>query len=343
MIRGLVLLFVLAAGSAWAARTLTNDDVTKLVRAGIGDQVIVTMIEGSDTAFDTSVGTVLALSRAGVSDAVIAAMVKAGQPDPAESHTEVDVPVPSATSAMAGSMFRETLRSGGAGPAMVVIPAGRFQMGCLSNDDACLDVEKPVRVVAIPVPFALSVYEVTSAEYDRFARPYREHDADSGRRPAVDVSWNDAQKYAAWLSEQTGARYRLPSEAEWEYAARAGTTTKYHWGDGIGRNRANCDGCRSQWDDMRTAPVGSFQANGFRLHDMHGNAFEWVEDCWNESYAGAPSDGSAWRQGDCGSRVMRGGTFSYHPRYLRSASRGKDSAGSRSRKVGFRVARTLTP
>ena len=345
MLRRFVLVLVLAAVSASAARTLTNNDVAKLVRAGIGEDVIVAMIEASDTAFDTSVGAILALSNAGIGDKVIAAMVKAGkaETEPGGPTAGGHAPVPTATTAVAGSLFREALRSGGAGPAMAVIPAGRFRMGCLSNDDACVDVEKPVRDVVIAVPFALSVYEVTAGEYDRFARPHREHDPDSAQQPAVNVSWHDARRYAAWLTEQTGAQYRLPSEAEWEYAARAGTTTKYHWGDGVGRNRANCDGCRSRWDDMRTAPVGSFEPNRFRLHDMHGNAFEWVEDCWNESYAGAPSDGSSWLQGNCGARVLRGGTWSYDPKYMRAASRDKDSTGSRNRKVGFRVARPLAP
>ena len=159
----------------------------------------------------------------------------------------------------------------------------------------------------------------------------------------INVSWEDAQGYVRWLSRKTGEEYRLLSESEWEYVARAGTRTRYWWGDEIGRNRANCDGCGSRWEDRQTAPVGSFSANGFGLHDVHGNVWEWVEDCWNESYAGAPRDGSAWESGECGRRVLRGGSWYNNLRYLRSAFRGRNSAGNRYMFIGFRVARTLTP
>ena len=160
----------------------------------------------------------------------------------------------------------------------------------------------------------------------------------------MNVDWNHAQTYAMWLSEKTGKMYRLLSEAEWEYVARAGSGTwKYSWGNEIGRNRANCEGCGSRWDGKQTAPVGSFGANGFGLHDVHGNVWEWVEDCWNGTYAGAPTDGSAWEQGDCNLRVLRGGSWNYEPRDFRSAVRGWNSAGYRSYSFGFRVARSLTP
>ena len=136
-----------------------------------------------------------------------------------------------------------------------------------------------MREVTITRPFALSVHEVTFADYDRFTHPNKVADAGwgRGRRPVVYVSWDDAREHVAWLSAQTGAEYRLPSEAEWKYAARAGTTTKYGWGDDIGSNRAACSGCGSQWDREQTAPVGSFRANGFGLYDMHGNVWEWVQ------------------------------------------------------------------
>ncbi|MCY4026289.1 MAG: formylglycine-generating enzyme family protein [Acidobacteria bacterium] len=160
----------------------------------------------------------------------------------------------------------------------------------------------------------------------------------------IDVSWEDARAYAEWLSAETGERYRLPSEAEWEYAARAGTTTAYSWGADIGQNRANCDGCGSRWDNEQTAPAGSFAANAWGLHDMHGNVWEWVEDCWHDSYAQAPADGSAWtRGGDCGRRVLRGGSWYLNPWGLRSALRSWFGVRGRYRDVGFRLARTLTP
>ena len=202
-------------------------------------------------------------------------------------------------------------------PKMVAIPGGRFRMGCVSGLD-CDDEEFPVHEVQVEA-FELGKYEVTFEEYDRFTAATGRSAADDegwgrGRRPVINVSWEDAVAYTRWLSEQTGQRYRLPSEAEWEYAARAGTEAKYSWGNQIGRNRANCDGCGSRWDNSQTAPVGWFGANGWGLHDMHGNVWEWVQDCWNDSYRGAPTDGSAWQQGNCSRRVLRGGSWYGSPR-----------------------------
>ena len=160
----------------------------------------------------------------------------------------------------------------------------------------------------------------------------------------INVSREDAQAYAAWLSAQTGKNYRLPSESEWEYAARAGTTTAYSWGNEIGVNRANCDGCGSAWDDTQTAPVGSFAANAFGLFDMHGNVEEWVEDCYDNTYTGAPSDGSA-RSG-CGASVpvvVRGGSWFYVWQFLRSAFRFGYSLSNRGNNLGFRLVQDLDP
>ena len=198
---------------------------------------------------------------------------------------------------------REVIAS--ATPEMVVIPAGIFRMGCVSGRK-CESDERPIRDVAI-AGFAMSKTEVTFDQWDICTEHggcrrvkdviYRIHKEPGegwgrGNRPVINVSWDDAQSYVSWLSRETGEEYRLPSEAEWEYAARAGSSTAYWWGDKIGRNRANCKGCRSRWGE-RTAPVGSFAANGFGLHDMHGNVWEWVEDCYFDSYRGAPGDGSA--------------------------------------------------
>ncbi len=242
-----------------------------------------------------------------------------------------------------GCVFQDRLSGGGEGPAMVVVPAGRFHMGCLS-DAACVADEAPVHEVVIAAPFALSVYEVTFEDYDRFSLPVQVDDAawGRGRLPMINVSWDDAQDYAEWLSMQTGAHYRLPTEAEWEYAARAGTVTKYHWGDEVGMNRANCDGCGSPQDLGQTVPVGSFPTNGFGLHDMHGNVWEWVEDCLNGSYTGAPFDGSAWVTGDCMRRMVRGGSWFNNTRTMRAANRLRLAPHMRLIHVGFRVARTLT-
>ena len=249
---------------------------------------------------------------------------------------------------MVGKVFRDPLRSGGEGPQMAVLPAGSFRMGCLSNDGDCEDYEKPVHSVTIPRPFAVSVHEVTFEDYDRFARASGADMPDDegwgrGRRPVINVLWKDAKRYVAWLSSQTGEEYRLLSEAEWEYAARAGTATKYSWGDEVGRNRANCNDyrCGDRWE--KTAPVGSFEPNAFGLYDMHGNVWEWVADCWNGSYEGAPFDGSAWMQGYCEMRVLRGGYWFNDPRTLRSADRNWYATGDRYSGIGFRVARTLTP
>jgi formylglycine-generating enzyme required for sulfatase activity len=164
-----------------------------------------------------------------------------------------------------------------------------------------------------------------------------------GRQPVIYVSWDDAQAYVAWLSKMTGKAYRLLTEAEWEYAARAGTTTAYFWGDEIGKNNANCGGCGSQWDGRQTAPAGSFAPNAFGLYDMLGKVFEWVEDCSHDNYNGAPTDGSAWTAGDCKSRVVRGGSWGINPQYLRAAYRDGVTTGARLSSLGFRVGRTLTP
>jgi formylglycine-generating enzyme required for sulfatase activity len=141
----------------------------------------------------------------------------------------------------------------------------------------------------------------------------------------------------------TGQPYRLLTEAEWEYAARAGSTTAYYWGVEIGRGNANCNGCGSKWDNLQTSPVGSFAANQFGLYDMAGNVWQSVQDCYHDDYNGAPTDGSAWTSGDCSRRVFRGGSWDYDPRDLHAASRLGGSSGGRDDVLGFRVGRTLTP
>ena len=237
-------------------------------------------------------------------------------------------------------------------PLMVVVPAGSYRMGSPSCEQGRRDFEGPVHEVTTGAPLAVGRYEVTFAEWDACARdggcPRGEGIAGDrgwgrGRRPVINVSWHNAKRYVNWLSQKTRKPYRLLSESEWEYAARAGTETAYSWGDETGVNRANCDGCGSQWDDSKTAPAGSFGANAWGLHDMHGNVYEWVEDCWNDSYAGAPADGSAWLRGDCDRRVMRGGSWLTLPSFLRAAYRFWFTSGFRLDSLGFRVARTLAP
>ena len=248
--------------------------------------------------------------------------------------------VPELVLPRAANTFRDTLNSGYEGPEMVVIPAGRFNMGCVSGQN-CEGDELPVHEVVIVRPFAMSKFEVTFEDYDRFTQLDEVDDEGwgRGRQPVVNASWDDATAYAAWLSEQTGKRYRLPSEAEWEYAARAGSTTQYGWGDDIGRNRANCVDCRDPWDN--TAPVGSFSANAWGLHDMHGNVWEWVQDCYSNTYAGVPTDGSASISENCSQRVLRGGSWATIPDNTRSAYRSRNSPRFRYPGFGFRLVRDL--
>lgn len=230
-------------------------------------------------------------------------------------------------------------------PEMVVVPAGSFRMGSTASE-AGRDDEGPVHRVTIAKPFAVGKYEVTVSEWEVCAEEgWCSRVGGSDGQPVVNVSWYDAGNYVRWLSLQTGESYRLLSEAEWEYAARAGTQTRYAWGDDIGRNRANCQECGSRWDGTPAAPVGSFSPNAYGLHDLHGNVSEWVDDCWHQSYAGAPSDGETWRrgQGNCAYRTVRGGAGTDIPENVRSAVRDRNAVGKKRDDLGFRVARTLGP
>ena len=216
----------------------------------------------------------------------------------------------------AHDQFKECTRC----PGMVVVPAGSFLMGSPSSadtEDADTD-EFPQHPVTIGQRFAVSEFEVTFENWDTCYElggcRLRPDDYGWGRgdRPVILVDWDDAQQYVSWLSQQTGKTYRLLSEAEWEYAARGGTTTSYSWGNDIkvgDKAMANCFACGSQWDDKETAPVGSFAPNAFGLHDTLGNVWEWVDDCYHTSYDGAPADGSAWQTNDCNQRVIRGGSW----------------------------------
>ena len=232
-------------------------------------------------------------------------------------------------------------------PEMVVIPAGEFMMGSPEGEEGRSVDEGPRHKVKIREAFAVGKYEITFEEWDACVsgggcEGYRPGDEGwgRGRRPAINVSWKDAKAYVAWLSEKTGKYYRLLTEAEWEYAARAETGTRYYWGDEAGLV-AKCVGCDEQ-NEQKTRTVGSFGPNGFGLHDVHGNVWEWVEDCWHDNYKGAPTDGTAWTSwGNCGWRVLRGGSWGDEPRNLRSAIRYRYGAGYRISSFGFRVARTL--
>ncbi len=233
-------------------------------------------------------------------------------------------------------------------PEMIVIPAGGFTMGSPATEQGRFDNEGPQHQVTLAKPFAVSKFDVTFADWDACVSVGgcpKAGDSNWGRdtRPVINVGWDDAQTYVAWLSKMTGQPYRLLTEAEWEYAARAGTTTAYYWSDEIGTGNANCVGCGSQWDAKQTSPVGSFKPNAFGLYDMAGNVWQWVQDCYHPYYNEAPIDGSAWPSGDCSNRVVRGGSWYTDPRNLRSALRNWLTSDYRDVSLGFRVGRTLTP
>ena len=257
-----------------------------------------------------------------------------------------------------GGVFRDCTEC----PEMVVIPAGEFVMGSPESELGRFRGEGPRHTVRIERPFALGKYEVTFAEWDacvadRGCNGYRPDDEGWGRdkRPAINVTWDEASAYLSWLSRKSGKRYGFASESEWEYAARAGTTTARFWGEDADRGCGSANlhdrtSMRSNkmiiWTHHKcddgyalTAPVGSFTANAFGVHDMLGNVSEWTEDCRNDSYKGAPNDGSVWFRGKCELRVLRGGSWSKPPRAVRTAFRW--SSGGFQHDVGFRVARTL--
>lgn len=225
-------------------------------------------------------------------------------------------------------------------PPLTAIQPGSFSMGSTE----LFPFEGPVHQVTIRKPFLLGVHEVTFAEWDACVADggcaYSPPDRGAGRgnRPVSNLDWNDAQQYVAWLSRKTGKTYRLPTESEWEYAARAGGSTAYPWGGAMEKGRAQCVGCNPE-PAAAAAPVGSFPANAFGLFDMTGNVAEWVEDCWNDSFKGAPADGSAWTRPRCPERVLRGGSFNTDQRYVRSASRYKYDFDVRFYTNGMRVAR----
>ena len=257
-----------------------------------------------------------------------------------------------------GARFQDTLASGGAGPLLVVIPAGEFRMGCVSGI-LCEADEQPVRTVTVAQSFAIGVHEVTFEDYDRFVaatggvRPGDERWG-RGRHPVVNVNWEEARAFTTWLSAETGAHYRLPTEAEWEYAARAGTETPWftgsdptvlcRFGNGAdqtsGETQANA-AC-SDGVGHRSAVVGRYEANGFGIHDTLGNLWEWVEDCYVAGYAGAPTIAAeAVLRTDCPTRSLRGGGMNTNPDGLRSANRERNAASLSLHYIGFRVLREL--
>ena len=279
----------------------------------------------------------------------------AATPPPAPT---AEAPVPEAPRRDPGTVFHDCTEC----PQMVVLPPGTFLLGSASSEVSIHSNEGPQRRITIARPFAVATKVITFDQWDACSasdgckgRYPSDQNWGRGDHPVINVSWEDAQDYIAWLNEkvrrlpqfagykgETGP-YRLLSEQEWEYAARAGTKTVYYWGDGHGNGNANCDGCGSEWDNKQTAPVGSFAPNAFGLYDMAGNVLQWVEDCYHDSYAAAPSDGSAWTKGSggCITRVLRGGSWYNSTYYLRSANRFSNAPYFRGINIGFRVAQTL--
>ena len=224
-------------------------------------------------------------------------------------------------------------------PEMVAVPAGRYVMGARASDG--IAAANPQRDVLIERPFAVGRFEVTFDQWDACVRGrgcfHVPQDGGWGRgsRPVIYVSWDDAMQYVRWLSGKTGHEYRLLSEAEWEYAARAGTTTAYAFGEHIWPTQAN-------YYTRGPATVGSYAPNAFGLHDMHGNVWEWTADCWHDDHSGAPSSAEARLSDVCSHRVLRGGSWDDYPWYLRSAERTSASASTRLNDIGFRVARAIS-
>lgn len=274
------------------------------------------------------------------------------QPLPALNESEAVAPSPAAQDTSRQALeqpdglarFRDHFGEAGYAPVMQTLPQDTFLMGDLNRMGD--DNERPVRTVSIDYSFALGVHEVTFDEYEQFAlatnRPLPD-DAGWGRgsRPVINVSWQDAQAYTAWLAAVTGEPYRLPTEAEWEYAARAGTISAWWWGNELVPAMAVCDECGTQWDGQQSAPVGQLPANAWGLKDMHGNVDEWVQDCYSDHYRGAPEDGSALLSGDCSYRVIRGGSWFDLARLTRSSSRYRHPPDTARNTWGFRVALDL--
>jgi formylglycine-generating enzyme required for sulfatase activity len=260
------------------------------------------------------------------------------QPEPVVQPTPVQ-PAPGADGGL--RVFRDALASGGEAPEMVMLPGGSFQMGVKAFAGDSDELPRHTRRVAA---FAMSRHEVTIDEYQRFARATSRRmpdlsGLDPDSTPIVYVSWDDANAYALWLSKETGEKYRLPSEAQWEYAARAGTDTPYWWGFDLGENRAHCFDCKTGLNPRQPTRTGRFEPNAFGLHDTAGNVMEWTRDCYHKNYNGAPEDASAWEGGDCRVRVVRGGSYANIGKSLRSAARAKRSAQSGNDETGIRLVR----
>ncbi len=233
-----------------------------------------------------------------------------------------------------GEKFRDELRSGGQGPEMIIIPSGRFTLGGGTSG------QQNMGVISIEYRLAMGAKEVTVAQYRHFLETVKSPllaDLPGGYddRPVSGISWDDAESYVTWLSRETGHHYRLPSASEWEYAARAGTSTMYFWGDELGENKANCLNCQSKYNG-ELAPVGSFPANAWGLYDLHGNVWEWSKDCIDSNSA-PPANGMPKLFGNCDMRELRGGSANSDGWSIRAGARASALRKTQNPDVGMRV------
>ena len=241
---------------------------------------------------------------------------------------------------LSSTPYQDKMINGRLGPKMITLPAGSFKMGDIQGVGK--SYEQPVHLVTISKPFSISKFPITFSEYDAFSKATGRKLVDQykwprGQYPVINVNWEDAKDYARWLSKETNKTYRLPSEAEWEYAARAGSIEQYPWGNDIGINNAHCTSCSDTPMKNQTAPVGKYPANKWGIYDMIGNVWEMTADCWNYDYVNAPKDGSAWISGDCTRLVLRGGSWGDTPNDLRSSTRLRSYAKARTVNIGFRL------
>jgi formylglycine-generating enzyme required for sulfatase activity len=263
---------------------------------------------------------------------------------PADAPPAAAAPAEPARAASAPSSLQKAgtdIRDCPACPVLAVIAPGAFTMGSNSSDPS----EKPPRRVVVEAPFAIGRTEVTVEQWNACveagACPRTSDTARAPNTPARDISWDDAQLYVKWLTKVSGKPYRLPTEAEWEYAARGGTTSRYAWGDDMRRGSANCKDCGDPWQADGPAPVASFTANAYGLHDMNGSVWEWVEDCWHSTYKNAPADARAWTESFCPVHVIRGGSWRDGASYMPTTTRFKYDGSVRHSQNGFRVARDM--
>lgn len=312
--------------------------------SGSGDSTTTDLPELSEVETDTSEEAELAVEEELVEEAetdeTVAVEEEASEETIAEEKpVETPEPAPSATS---GKVIQDSLSSGGKGPEMIVVPGGDFQMGSTSSR---YNEERPRHNVKVK-SFAVSKHEITFEQYYAYAEATgkRKPDnlyLDATTHPVVFISWDDAYNYTKWLSKETGKRYRLASEAEWEYMASTGKKTPFWWGYDEEPNRAHCFGCGSAFDPRKQTKIGSFKPNAFGIYDTAGNVAEWVHDCWHDNYKDAPSYAEVWEGGDCSFRVARGGAFSSPPQSLRNQRRDKFKSDKLYDHIGIRVVRDL--